>query len=635
MDRDTVISDKSTADLVAKLKAIIGTEDHELLSELVRELLQSVLPVSDPDKEKASSPRVATELARLAEGNISRLASIQHALVDHFSPTDDQGATPTEDTVFIGSFLAQLSQAFADYETPDTISLPLSQPEESEDVGYDFLQQIIDAVADPIFVKDKDHRWIFLNEAYCNFMGYPREELIGMSDFDFFPEEEAQVFWRKDDQVFSTGEPDENEERFTDAKGKEHIIVTKKTMFVDSRQRSYLVGVIRDITERRRLESRLDVARRLMSLGTLAGGIAHEINNPLSFVLANLDHLRTTLGDIDYDDSEISEILEATIRGANRVRDIVSGLKTFSDSDGNRLEPLDLRPSLQASVQVASNEIRHRAQLVERYGEVPIIDGNERILGQVFLNLLINAAQSLQTGDADQNEIRVETSTNAGGMAVVEISDTGCGIPDRNLNQIFDPFFSTKTVGEGTGLGLSICHSLVEAMNGYIEVDSQPGVGSTFRVLFPPSSDEIAPSSPESPSDSSSDSSSDDSASSSSSTKPNLLLIDDESELLSSMKRRLQPAFNIRCARSGQSGLELLGGQGEFDLIVCDVMMPQMNGREFYDALSRQAPHLLDRLVFASAGVFDPQLNTFFDTHDLPVLDKLLDISELLDLIES
>lgn len=469
--------------LLSALSSILGPHCEDALQELVPKLLAAICGPCQ-SKREAALPTMMARLARMAQGEINALAAVQSALVEHFQSHENAGPDGFRDEPALGEALASLAQAFADYG-PITSDRSPTQPQGRD---HDFLQQIIDAVADPIFVKDEDHRWIFLNNAYCDFMGYSHQELVGMSDYDFFPEEEADVFWRKDDLVFSTGEPDENEERFTDADGVEHIIVTKKSMFVDSRRRRYLVGIIRDITERRRLEARLAVARRLMSLGTLAGGVAHEINNPLAFVLANLDYLRGLFEDLDDVPPEALEILETTLEGAVRVREIVSGLRTFSDSDSDAdaLSPVDLRQSLKHSVQLMAHEIRDQAEIIENYDEIPLVDGNDPLLGQIFLNLLINAAQSLDTGGARENTIRIETKTGEEGEAIVEISDTGRGISEGDLDHIFDPFYSTKPVGEGTGLGLAICHSLVDAMSGHIEVESKPNKGSTFRVVLPP-----------------------------------------------------------------------------------------------------------------------------------------------------
>ena len=349
------------------------------------------------------------------------------------------------------------------------------------------MQQILDTVGDPIFVKDKDHRWIFLNDAFCEFMGHPRSALLGCSDYDFFPDHEAEVFWEKDDQVFRTGEPSENEETFTDADGHEHTIITKKTLFTDSRGNPVLVGIIRDITHRKQLEARLAMTRRLMSLGTLASGVAHEINNPLAFVFANLEFVLEALDDAppSIDTDEWRRSLQAAFRGAERVRDTVEGLRAFSDAQKD-LIPVDLADRLAKTVSLIAAELEPRAEVIEDYREVPRVEANPQPLDQIFLNLLLNAAHAVEEAGDGHHQIRITTYANEQNEVVAEVSDTGTGIHPDELDRIFDPFYTTKPVGRGTGLGLSISHALVEAIAGRIEVDSTPGKGTTFRVVLPP-----------------------------------------------------------------------------------------------------------------------------------------------------
>ena len=184
-----------------------------------------------------------------------------------------------------------------------------------------------------------------------------------------------------------------------------------------------------------------------------------------------------------------SEALRALVEmrvGAHRVRDIVRDMKVFSRSP--EMEgPLDLRGVLDSSAGFAFNEIRHRARFVKEYGSAPLVDANESRLGQVIVNLLINAAQAIPEGAADKNEIRMVLKTSPSGQAVIEVRDTGAGITQENLKRIFDPFFTTKPVGVGTGLGLFVCHSIVSSLHGEIAAESEPGKGTVLRISLPPS----------------------------------------------------------------------------------------------------------------------------------------------------
>ncbi|HLM75125.1 MAG TPA: ATP-binding protein, partial [Polyangiaceae bacterium] len=221
---------------------------------------------------------------------------------------------------------------------------------------------------------------------------------------------------------------------------------------------------VQDITDRRLAEARLFVADRMASLGTMAAGVAHEINNPLSYVMANVSHVLTELGRraADAPDAyrDALEALDEALEGVERIRRIVADLKTFSRPDDDGAVTLDVRRVLDSCANMAQNEIKHRAKLVKEYAVTPPVRGSDARLGQVFLNLLVNAAQAIPMGHASENEIRLKTRVREGGRVVIEVTDTGPGIPPEVLPKIFDPFFTTKPVGEGTGLGLSICHAI-------------------------------------------------------------------------------------------------------------------------------------------------------------------------------
>jgi signal transduction histidine kinase len=243
--------------------------------------------------------------------------------------------------------------------------------------------------------------------------------------------------------------------------------------------------------EQRRLQERLMVAERMASVGTLAAGVAHEINNPLAAVVANLELALRTLERLPRDLPDLGE-LRAELRDAHEaahlVRQIVRDVKVFSRTVDDRGGPVDLRQVLDSTVRMAWNEIRHRARLIKQYEAVPPVWTTDARLGQVFLNLLINAAQAIEIGHVESNQIRLSTRTDECGRALVEIADTGVGISAENLGRIFAPFFTTKPRGSGTGLGLSISLRIVKEMGGEIRLDSAPGRGTVATVVLPAAS---------------------------------------------------------------------------------------------------------------------------------------------------
>ena len=251
----------------------------------------------------------------------------------------------------------------------------------------------------------------------------------------------------------------------------------------------------RRITEREDMESRLAFADRMASVGTLAAGVAHELNNPLMYVLSNL-HL--TREEIDSPDEAVwrehaKQQLDEAIQGAVRMQNIVRDLKTFSRVDDEQRGNVSVQSVLESSINICWNEIRHRATLERDFGETPPVDANESRLGQVFLNLLINAAQAMPARGVGANRITARTYTDADGWAVIEVIDNGTGIEPGRVSRVFEPFFTTKGVSEGTGLGLSICRNIVRDAGGTIEVESKLDRGTTLVVRLPASTrDELA-----------------------------------------------------------------------------------------------------------------------------------------------
>ncbi|WP_410478098.1 ATP-binding protein [Myxococcus sp. MxC21-1] len=244
----------------------------------------------------------------------------------------------------------------------------------------------------------------------------------------------------------------------------------------------------------RQAQAQLVQTGRLAAVGQLAAGVGHEINNPLAYIVSNLEHASEEADalareldgtrDVGARLKDVNQALRDALLGADRVRRIVQDLKMFSRPDDEKQGPVELHAVLDSAVKIAMGELRPRAKLVRDYGDVPRVEGNEARLAQVFLNLLINAAQALPEGQAESNEVRLVTRRGLDGRVVTEVRDTGSGISPELLGRIFDPFYTTKPVGVGTGLGLSLCHAYLTAMGGTIAVDSEAGRGSVFRVTL-------------------------------------------------------------------------------------------------------------------------------------------------------
>jgi len=240
---------------------------------------------------------------------------------------------------------------------------------------------------------------------------------------------------------------------------------------------------IHDLTDRDIMTTRLTQMDRMVAIGTLAAGVAHEINNPLAFVMSSLSFALSELGGEAPAMGELASALAEAKEGAVRIRDIVRDLKGFSRVD-DEVGEVEVNRAIQAALNLGSAELRRCARVSCDLQPVPTVRGNERKLGQVILNLLINAAQACASGAARDHEVRVR-SRCVGDRVEIAVEDTGSGIPAEVLPHIFEPFFTTKPVGQGTGLGLPICQNIVAGMGGELRVHTSPGEGTVFTVALP------------------------------------------------------------------------------------------------------------------------------------------------------
>ncbi len=348
-------------------------------------------------------------------------------------------------------------------------------------------------------------------------------------------------------------------------------------------------AVVSDVTERRQMQAQLELSQRMAGLGTLAAGVAHEINNPLASVSANLDWLARALAE----DGELAAVVAEARDGAERVRDVVRGLRAISSPGGPGRAPADVRVELEAAIRLARNEIRHRARLEVRIADLPLVEAGAHELGQVFLNLLLNAAQAIPEGRAEENVIEVEAGRAEDGAASIRIRDTGVGIPPQVLERIFEPFFTTKPLGVGTGLGLAIAHRIVVDAGGRIEVETQLGRGSVFHVILP-----AAPAAAEAPA-----------APPRTGPAPGdgarrVLVVDDDPLVARAVVRTLAGAFEVTTATSATDALARIEAGERFDAVLCDLMMPQMTGMELHARVTARDPALARRMLFMTGGAF-------------------------------
>ena len=392
--------------------------------------------------------------------------------------------------------------------------------------------------------------------------------------------------------------------------------------------------VARETMRSDRLAAQL-LADRLAPAGTFAAGLAHQINNPLAYLLANLSYLEEELPEILEDmrtgragDAEIAEqkrelmlALEDARHGAQRVASIVRDLKMLSSVDDDSVEDVDLQSLLDSAYNVVQSQVQARARVIKDYKAVPRVLGSEARLVQVFVDLLLNAAQAIPEGEPG-GDVRLATSTDADGWACVSISDTGAGIPAELVPRIFDPFFTTKPVGEGTGLGLAICHGIVTSLSGRIHVESELGKGTTFRVILPPTdyTRTIARQTLR--------------ASPPNTQRLRILIVDDEAHLVQALRRTLGGKHDLTTTTLPNEALARITGGESFDVILCDVVMPETSGIELYERVRAKFPEQADRFIFMTGGAFTQRMRKFLGRIENLTLDKPFSAARLMEVLD-
>jgi len=374
-----------------------------------------------------------------------------------------------------------------------------------------------------------------------------------------------------------------------------------------------------DVTERDVLRERMARQSRLVTTGTLAAGIGHEINNPLQYVIGNLDvaidELRSIAGPSP--SSRIADIVTALVearQGSDRIREVVRGLRTFAREE-DVLVPTDVHAAASIARNMAMHELRHRVKLIEDLHPVAAVLADEARLSQILVNLLVNAAQCFTERDPARNLVTLR-ARQVEAHVVLEVSDNGPGIGAPTLARIFDPFFTTKPVGQGTGLGLAICQSIATSLGTEIECDTQLGVGTTFRIRLataPPNVEEPVPS-PISPA----------------LRRGRILVVDDEPMITALVSRLLASEHDVVTTEDSRIALAmLLDPLDAFDVVYCDMMMPFLDGAGLYRRVTEARPELAERFVFISGGASAHHLASFLDQVPNERLDKPFEAKSL------
>jgi PAS domain S-box-containing protein len=492
-------------------------------------------------------------------------------------------------------------------------------------------RQLLTRATDGIVVVDTSHQVLFVNPAACALLGVECEQLVG-EPFEYsIPEEGKPASY----QVQLSGDQ------------VSPVTATSIVSIWDGREATIiqLQPTLRPSVPPS-LPPTLHGPRvsedRLRAVGRLAAGLAHEVNNPLTFVLANLESLReshqairrflrrvrvdlatreaitpqsfeqmTAEANLEEVIDDAADMLTDCYKGMHRIQDIARSLGTFSRADDSQAEMIDITRVVDDACAMVFNQIRYRARLVKRSEPIPLIAAFPGRIAQALVNMLTNAVEAIDGGAYDKHRIVVSTRAE-GDYVIVGVSDTGMGVHEDDRDRIFTPGFTTKAHEGGMGLGLSACKRVAQEHGGKLEVHHLPDGGTRFELVLPIDTGlqaieqrrESHPTS-EVPL-----------------KRSRLLVVDDDAMVLSALRRRLRRRYDTVTVLGGVEALARLAEDPTFDSIVCDLMMPEIDGKSFYDTIKKEHPHLADRIVFMSGGAFTPRLRKFAASVPNPVLQK-------------
>lgn len=511
----------------------------------------------------------------------------------------------------------EMNASLIDYKGSKAIlcvSRDITERKKSEEALHearDYLNRIINLISDPIFVKDEKHRLVLVNDAECNLIGRPREEILGKTDYDFFPEEQVDVFWEKDDEVFGTGKENVNEEQITDDQGVTHTVITKRVLYKDKAGDKFIVGITRDVTDRKNAEDELRRARDAAEDAARAkseflANMSHEIRTPMNAVIGMTGLLLGT--DLSPEQRESVEIIHGSGEALLAViNDILDFSKIEEGKGGLERQPFNLRETIESSIDLvattaAEKGLRLTCSVAD---EVPQnLMGDVTRLRQILVNLLSNAVKFTDNGEVSVTVVSQTRTQKRDSLHELHfaIRDTGIGIPGDRMDRLFKSFSqidmtTTRKYG-GTGLGLAISKRLVEMMGGRIWAESFEGCGSTFHFTIP---EDIAPeampaeiplSKPEK-----------NSACKSGSLR--LLLAEDNivnQKVALRMLKKL--GYNADVAANGLEVLQALERQ-HYDVVLMDIQMPEMDGIEATKAIRQRWPKNGPKVIAITAYALD------------------------------
>jgi PAS domain S-box-containing protein len=468
--------------------------------------------------------------------------------------------------------------------------------------------ELVEQAPDGVVILDGG-RIVFINATAARLLGVTREAALGTPIASYLPPQDAAAAGERIGRMLMTGEPMIANEYGTLADPTRTVEI--KSIPWQWQDRRAVLAFARDVTERKALQQQVVRADRLVAVGTLAAGVAHEINNPLQYLQLGVELLARLLDDFPDARQAVAETLTDLEHGITRISAITRTLRGFARTHDAAPGPVDAVAIVDRALAMVANEVRHRARVVRDTGDgARYVIANGPQLEQVLVNLLVNAMQALTGAGDDTITVSIRS---AGDRLALVVEDTGRGMTEQVLSRVFDPFFTTKPVGDGMGLGLSVSKSLVEAMGGDITLTSTPGTGTTATVIVrayagTPQVEalELDPG-----------------------PSRRVLVIDDEERVRDALGKLLGPHHEVTVADGGAAALALLATH-TYDVILCDVIMPDTSGVDVYRTIVETRLGLEARIVFMSGGAFIPELAQFVASTPNPCIDKPFTLAQIL-----
>jgi PAS domain S-box-containing protein len=459
-------------------------------------------------------------------------------------------------------------------------------------------------------VVSRDGIVLYANAAAARLLGHADvSEMIG-KPMVFLDRRSVEVMRRRIQQMASTGEALVPREYPARRKDGTEIVAEIASTIIELDGQPAVLAYARDVTERTRLREQLAHADRLASLGTMAAGVAHEINNPLSFVGLAADMLAQRARPEDAP-------LVAEVRAAiDRIAAIVRDLRFFGRGDDETVGPVDVGAAVAAAERLVAHEFRPRGAIVKELGELPAVQGAQRHLEQVFVNLFLNAAHAMSPERGGRVVVRSRVAPE---HVFVTVTDDGGGIPADIIEEIFKPFFTTRSQGGGTGLGLSVCRDLLRRTGGDLVATSKVGEGTTMELkLARFAGAGAAPTPPQAAPEAGP------------SLRPRVLVVDDEPLVARTLGRVLSDHATVVVETVPERALELLLGDTEFDAVVCDVMMPRLTGADIHEHVARERPGRERRFIFVTGGMYTPRDRDYLERLPNARLPKPFAVADVL-----